>query len=167
MLAVGQQADMSKVDEILDRHKDTPGALMPVLRELQAELGWLSPEVLTRVAQRLDIPPSKVYGVASFYTLFATKPKGKYVVQVCENAPCHVLGAREIIRALEKSLGIKMGETTPDRQFTLEYTSCLGVCGVGPVISVNGEVFGNLTPDQIPGIIDRLRRQARAEEVRA
>jgi NADH:ubiquinone oxidoreductase subunit E len=155
---------MQKVDEILDRHKDKPGPLMPVLQDLQKELAWLSPEVLTRVAQRLDIHPSKVYGVASFYTLFATKPKGRHIVRICENAPCHVLGAPAVMREVERAAGAKMGETTQDGAFTLEFTSCLGVCGVGPVMEIDGEVFGNLTPAQVPAILGRFREMAAPKE---
>lgn len=159
------KVDIRKVDEIIDKYKDKPGPLMPVLQELEREFRYLGPDVLMRVARRLDIPPSKVYGIASFYTLFSLEPKGRYVISICQDAPCHVLGAQAVIKELEKQLGIGMGQTTPDRLFTLEHTSCLGVCGVGPVIEINGEVFGNLTPTQIPAILAKYREKAPAEEV--
>ncbi len=159
------KVDISKIDEILDKHKDKPGRLMPALQELEREFGWLGPDILIRVAQQFDIPPSKVYGVASFYSLFSLKPKGRYVISICQDAPCHVLGAQAVIKELEKQLGISMGQTTSDGLFTLEITSCLGVCGVVPVIDINGEVFGNLTPTRIPAILAKFREKAPAEEV--
>lgn len=152
-----QKPDPSRVNKIIDKHIQKQGALMPVLQDLQKELGWLSPEVLTIVAQRFKVPPSKVYGVASFYTLFSTTPKGRHIIRVCENAPCHVVGASAIIKELERQLGVKVGETTPDCLFTLELTSCLGVCGVAPVIDIDGEVYGNLKPSDIASILDKYR----------
>ena len=147
---------LAKVDQIIARHKDQPGALLPVLQAVQAELKYLPEEALVRVAIGLGIPLSKIYGVASFYTLFNLRPKAEHIIRVCESAPCHVRGAEEVIEALERALGIKVGEDTPDGRFTLELSSCIGVCGVAPAIMIDDEVFGNLTPDMIPGILARF-----------
>lgn len=147
---------LAKVDQAIARHKDQPGALLPVLHAVQAELKYLPEEALVRVAIGLDIPLSKVYGVASFYTLFNLRPKAEHIIRVCESAPCHVRGAKEVIEALERALGVKVGEDTPDGRFTLELSSCIGVCGVAPAIMIDDEVFGNLAPDMIPGILARL-----------
>jgi NADH:ubiquinone oxidoreductase subunit E len=152
-LATQSSAPAERVDRVLEKHLHKEGSLMPALQDLQKEFGWLSPEILSQAAKALNIPPSKVYGVASFYTLFATEKKGRHIVRICENAPCHVLGAPAVIKALENALGISVGETTPDGEFTIELTSCLGVCGVGPVIDIDGEVYGNLTPQQIPAVL--------------
>lgn len=148
---------LDRVDAILDQHHRDQGSLMAILREVQNELGYLPEEALARIALGLDLPLSKVYGLATFYTLFSTKPKGEFIIRVCESAPCHVEGAQEVIEALEQELGIKVGENTPDGKFTLELSSCLGICGVAPAIMVNDEVYGNLTPEMIPGIISKYR----------
>lgn len=152
------------VAAIIERHRGEPGNLLPVLREVQAELHNLTEDVLRQVAKGLGIPVSQVYGTASFYTMFNVKPKGKYIIRVCESAPCHVQGAEEVLAALERELGIKNGGNTPDGLFTLETASCIGVCGVAPAIMVNEEVFGNLTPEMIPGIIARFRAEAQGKE---
>lgn len=145
------------VQNIIDRHLQLEGNLLPILHAIQAELGYLPESAMAQVARALKIPLSKVYGTATFYSLFATHPKGEYVIRICESAPCHIQGAQEVIEALEKELGIKVGETTPDRKFTLELASCIGVCGVAPAIMINEQVHGNLTPAMIPGIIARYR----------
>lgn len=145
------------VQEIIDRHLGLEGNLLPILHAIQAELGYLPEPAMVRVARSLRIPLSKVYGTATFYSLFATHPKGEYVIRICESAPCHIQGAQEVIEALEKELGIKVGETTPDQKFTLELASCIGVCGVAPAIMINEHVHGNLTPSMVPGIIARYR----------
>lgn len=147
----------AKVSEILTKYSRRPDALVSILHDVQKEAGYLSEEAITEIASGLDIPVSKVYGVATFYTLFSTKPKGQYIIRVCENAPCHVLGAKAIVEALEKELGIPMGGTTSDGKFTLEYTSCLGVCGVAPAIMINEAVYGNLTPERVPLILKEYK----------
>ncbi|HEY3314574.1 MAG TPA: NAD(P)H-dependent oxidoreductase subunit E [Bacillota bacterium] len=148
---------LAKIDQIIAKHRDRPGALLPVLHELQAELRYLPEEALVRTAIGLSVPLSKVYGVASFYTLFNLRPKARHIVRVCESAPCHVRGAREVIEALEKAAGARLGEDSGDGRFTLEVTSCIGVCGVAPAVMVDEEVFGNLTPDMIPEILARFK----------
>lgn len=149
---------LAKIEESVREHEGRPDALISVLRKIQQALGYLPEEALVRVARTLNVPLSKVYGVATFYSLFAVgSRKGTYIIRVCENAPCHVLGAREVIRALEGELGIKMGGTTPDGRFTLEYTSCLGVCGVAPAIMINDDVYGNLTPQRVRAILSEYR----------
>ncbi|MEW6229272.1 MAG: NADH-quinone oxidoreductase subunit NuoE [Bacillota bacterium] len=147
----------AKIGEILKKHSWSKDALVTILHDVQKEAGYLSEETLAEIASGLDIPVSKVYGVATFYTLFSVKPKGEYIIRVCENAPCHVLGAKAIVGALEKELGISMGNTTPDGKFTLEYTSCLGVCGVAPAIMINDAVYGNLTPERVPVILKEYK----------
>ncbi len=154
--SVLSKSALAKVDQIIARHKDQPGPLLPVLHALQAEFKYLPEEALVRVAIGLDIPLSKIYGVASFYTLFNLRPKAEHVIRACESAPCHVRGAKEVIEALENALGVKVGEDTRDGRFTLELSSCIGVCGVAPAIMIDDEVFGNLTPDMVPGILARF-----------
>ena len=105
----------------------------------------------------MNIPLSRVYGVATFYSMFSVRPRGKYIIRICERLPCHIVGAREVIQAFEEALGIRVGETTENGKSTLEYTSCLGVCGVAPAVMINDRVYGNLTPakvEEIPASLD-------------
>ncbi|MGE5485969.1 MAG: NADH-quinone oxidoreductase subunit NuoE [Ignavibacteriales bacterium] len=145
---------------IIENHKMRKGALLPILSDIQKEIGYVSGSAMVQIAEALGIPASKIYSTATFYTLYATSPKGRNVIRVCESAPCHVEGAQAIVEALEKNLGIKMGGTTPDGLFSLEFTSCIGVCGVAPAITINDRVYGNLTPAMIPQILAAYRATA-------
>jgi NADH:ubiquinone oxidoreductase subunit E len=148
-----QKDSFPDVDRIVAKHADREGALLPVLREVQDLVGYLPEAVMKRVALGLGLSLSRVYGVATFYSLFYTKPKGLYVVRVCESAPCHVQGAQAVVEAIVEELGVSFGETTPDGRFTLEMVSCLGVCGVAPAVMVGDRVYGNLTPDTAVAVI--------------
>lgn len=159
----GCEAALQQAREIAARHRGEPGALLPTLHEVQREVKYLSPAVLAEVAKQLDIPLSKVYATATFYTLFNTKPKGQHIIRVCESAPCHVGGAERIIDELEHLLGVKPGETTADGVFTLEVTSCLGVCGVAPALMIDDRVHGNLRPGDLAKILGEYRLQAEKE----
>jgi NADH:ubiquinone oxidoreductase subunit F (NADH-binding)/NADH:ubiquinone oxidoreductase subunit E len=140
---------INQVDAIIARHKDQAGALMPVLQEVQEAVGYLPPAVQERIAAGLNIQGSEVFGVMSFYSMYTWKPKGKYVIRMCESPPCHVTGAENMLHALQKELGIGLGETTRDGLFTLEFTACLGVCEVAPAMQINEVVIGNLTAAKI------------------
>lgn len=150
------QRDQTKVGEILAKYRGEAASLIDVLHEIQDVYGYLPRESLERVAEGLSIAASKVYGVASFYSLFNTRPKGNYIIKVCESAPCHIKGAQEVNEAIQETLGIKPGETTSDSKFTLEFTSCLGVCGVAPAVVIGDQVYGNLTPARIKEILKQL-----------
>jgi NADH-quinone oxidoreductase subunit F len=140
---------INQVDAIIARHKDQAGALMPVLQEVQEAVGYLPPAVQERIAAGLNIQGSEVFGVMSFYSMYTWKPKGKYVIRMCESPPCHVTGPENMLHALQKELGIGLGETTSDGLFTLEFTACLGVCEVAPAMQINEVVIGNLTAAKI------------------
>ncbi|MGB9614737.1 MAG: complex I 24 kDa subunit family protein [Fervidobacterium sp.] len=118
---------------------------------------YIPPEVGEMIAEELNIPPSRVYEVLTFYTMFSTKPRGKYVIRVCTSLPCHVPGGREIVQFLKQKLGLDFGETTKDGLFTLEETGCLGLCGVAPVIMVNDQYYGDLTVEKVNEIIEELK----------
>ncbi|MGQ9921589.1 MAG: NAD(P)H-dependent oxidoreductase subunit E, partial [Desulfobacca sp.] len=134
------------------------GKLLPILHAVQDICGnWLPLEALQLVAKELDIPYGYLYGVMSFYTMFSVTPRGKYIIRLCESAPCHVMGADNIQEVLEAELGIKVGETTSDGLFTLEHTACLGTCEVSPAMQINEVVFGNLTTAKVKEIIDNYR----------
>jgi NADH-quinone oxidoreductase E subunit len=150
--AVSQEVDR-QLDEVIARHKDEPGALLEILHEAQRIFGYLSDDVLTAVSKKLGIHTSEAYGVATFYSLLSTKPKGKNIIRVCVSGPCHVMGSDSIVRSIEDELQIGVGETTADGLFTLETTSCLGVCSDGPAMMINDKIFGNLTREKVRMIL--------------
>ncbi|MEW6230904.1 MAG: NADH-quinone oxidoreductase subunit NuoF [Chloroflexota bacterium] len=154
-----EAADIALVREILGRHQPHPESLVSVLSQVNEALGCLTPTAMEEVASALKLPTSHVYSKATFYSLLSTVPKGRYVIRWCENAPCHVAGAARVLASLCQALGIGVGQTTADGAFSLETTSCLGLCDRGPAVSVNGEIYGDLTPEAIPELLQRLRRQ--------
>ncbi|HML41112.1 MAG TPA: NADH-quinone oxidoreductase subunit NuoE [Bellilinea sp.] len=127
--------------------------LIPILNEVNRKLGYLPPEALEEISQSLKEPKSSLLSVASFYRMLSTKPRGRHVIQFCESAPCHVVGGREVWERLQEELQLKPEETSPDGKWTLITTSCLGVCGVGPVMIVDEDIYGNITPQRIPEIL--------------
>lgn len=146
------------IREIVDRYKGVRGGLIPALHELQMICGnYLPEEALKELAEGLQIPFNEAYGVATFYTMFSIAPRGENIIRVCESPPCHLMGAESILEILQDELGIEVGETTTDGKFTLELTSCIGVCGVAPAIMINEEVYGNLTRDKIPEILKKYQ----------
>ena len=147
----------NRVDAVIARYQETPGALMPVLQEVQEIVGYLPQAVQERIAAGLKIQGSEVFGVLSFYSMYTWKPKGKYVIRVCESPPCHVNGAENMLEALQEELGLAVGETTADGCFTLEKTACLGVCEVAPAMQINEVVVGHLTRDKIKQVLADYR----------
>ena len=146
-----------RVDAAIARYQETPGALMPVLQEVQEIVGYLPQAVQERIAAGLKIQGSEVFGVMSFYSMYTWKPKGKYVIRVCESPPCHVNGAENMLEALQEELGLAVGETTADGCFTLEKTACLGVCEVAPAMQINEVVVGHLTREKIKQVLADYR----------
>lgn len=146
-----------KVCDIVDRNGRNPSRLIPILQAVQSEYRYLPEEILTFVATSLGISPAKVFGVATFYSLFTLKAKGKYLVRVCDGTACHVKGSTYLYDAICSKLGIsKDNDTTPDMLFTVETVNCLGACGISPAMVVNEEVFGQVTPERAVLIIDEL-----------
>ncbi len=148
---------IARTDGIIDAHHADPEALVEILREANEVSGHLSREQMEKIAKRVNLPLSKVYSVASFYSLISLVPLGKHVIRFCQDAPCHVVGGREVWEALEHELGIPFGETTLDGQWSLLTTSCIGACAVGPVMMVDNDIHGNLTPEKVHEIIARYR----------
>lgn len=147
------------VSEAIEKHGAHYDALIPILGEVNKVLGYIPAAALGEVRKQLNRPDDRVfisesqlYSLASFYSMFSTQPRGRHVVQFCESAPCHVQGGRELIKALQDALELKPGETSPDGRWSLVMTSCLGVCAVGPVILVDEDIYGNVTPEQLPMI---------------
>ncbi len=148
------------VCQILDKYQRDPGKLIPILQETQELYRYLPEQVLAFVATGLGISPAKVYGVASFYAHFSLAPKGKYVVHICDGTACHVKGSMKIKDALDKKLGTTTeNNTTSDMMFTVETVSCLGACGLAPVITINDKVHGQLTPDKAVSRIDEIQEK--------
>jgi NADH-quinone oxidoreductase subunit E len=143
------------VDLVINEFHAKKEELIPILLKINHELGYLSSNVLEQISERMHIPQSQVYSVASFYRLIYTKPTGRHVIKFCESAPCHVAGGREVWNKLQKELNLKSGETSADGKWTLTTTSCLGVCAVGPVMMVDEDIYGNIAPDQISKILGK------------
>ncbi|WP_333871110.1 NADH-quinone oxidoreductase subunit NuoE [Desulforamulus putei] len=137
-----------KLAQLLLKYKDTPGALIPVLQQAQEIFGYLSPELLKEISAGLKIPLSRTYGVATFYSQFHLKPRGRNIIKVCQGTACHVRGGSKVLEAIKSYVGVETGETSEDLRFTLETVACLGACGLAPVMMVNEETEGQLTPDK-------------------
>ena len=151
-----EQLDLSLLDPVFETYAGAEGALIAVLQQAQEIYSYLPAEVLTRIAERMRVPVSQVYGVATFYSQFFLTRRGEHVIRVCDGTACHVKGAPRVISALENHLGISAGETTPDYKFTLEVVYCLGSCGLAPVAVVDGQVMGHLIPDKIVDLVRKL-----------
>lgn len=147
----------TKICEILDRFGRDKSKLIPILQSVQEEYRYLPEEVLTFVAVSLDIPPATVYGVATFYAHFTLNPRGKFVIRVCDGTACHVKQSVPILEALRKRLGLsEIKNTTSDMLFTIETVSCLGACGLAPVMVINDEVHGQMTKEKAVELIDDI-----------
>jgi NADH-quinone oxidoreductase subunit E len=151
-----------KVKEIIDSYKETYDSsgeiLIPVLHEIQKMYSNSIPKKVAKdVAEYLNIPDSQISEVITFYSMLSFEKRGKYIIRVCESLPCHVNGGREVVEALKEKLKIDFGETTSDGLFTLESTSCLGICGVAPAMMINEEAYGNLNKEKVFSIIDEIK----------
>lgn len=142
-----------KLDNFIDALPTKDGALIQVLHHAQGIFGYLPKEIQLYIAKALNIAPSKVYGVVSFYSYFTTEARGEYKISVCLGTVCFVKGADKILAEFEKQLGIKSGQTTEDLKFSLDGLRCVGACGLAPVVVVNGKVFGQVKPEQVSEIL--------------
>lgn len=149
----GTPEQEEELRKVIDAHKHQEGALMQILQEAQDIYGYLPQEVQTIISDEMDIPLEKIYGVVTFYSQFSLAPKGKYRISVCLGTACYVKGAGNIHDKFKELLGIEDGECTPDRKFSLDSCRCIGACGLAPVITVNDDVYGRLTIDDLPGIL--------------
>lgn len=146
-----------KLAQVIQDHKEQKGALMPVLQEAQNIFGCVSEDVQKVIAEGLGVTLSEVYGVATFYSQFSLQPKGEYVCGVCLGTACYVKGSQAVLDKLCEELEIQPGDTTKDGKFTVQATRCLGACGLAPVMMINDDVFGRLTPAEIPGILEKYK----------
>lgn len=145
--------EKEKLLNIINKHRNDKGALIPVLQEAQDIIGYLPEEVLNLISKELNLPPSKIYGVVTFYAQFYLTPHGKYTIRACRGTACHVRGGKKIISTIKRITGLKEGETSSDLKFTFETVACLGTCALSPVIMINKDYFGKMTPKKVTTIL--------------
>jgi NADH:ubiquinone oxidoreductase subunit E len=143
------------VERAIQRYGASQDELIPILNDVNREIGYLPGEALDEISRQLRLPKSQLFSVASFYRMLSTKPRGRHVIQFCENAPCHIAGGRQVWQALVDELQLEPDETSADGKWSLITTSCLGVCGVGPVMMIDDDLYGNVNPQMIPDILAR------------
>jgi NADH-quinone oxidoreductase subunit E len=146
-------AAVQAVKVAIEKYGPSREELIPILNHINQEVGYLPQESLDEISVLLKVPKSQLISVASFYQMLSTKKRGKHIIKFCESAPCHVVGGREIFQTLKNELNLSTCGTTSDGNWTLETTSCLGVCAVGPVFMVDDDIYGNVTPEQVPQIL--------------
>jgi NADH-quinone oxidoreductase subunit E len=149
--------DLNALEPVFEEFAGQKGTVIPVLQQAQAIYGYLPAEVLKKISARMGVSLSQVYGVATFYAQFYLTRRGRNIVRQCDGTACHVRGAAKIIQTVEKDLGIKAGETTPDYRVTYEVVYCLGSCGLAPTAMVNDEVAGKLVPEQMLEIVRAMK----------
>lgn len=165
MEQIAQELDLTElVDKAVKECGARRDAIIPILSEINRALGYIPMAALPEIRRRIQAPDqgafvadSHVYSAASFYQMFSLRPTGMHVIRFCESAPCHVEGGRQVLRALEDELGLRPGETSQDKKWSLFLTSCIGVCSVGPVFLVDDDVYGNVTPERVPEIVAKYR----------
>jgi NADH-quinone oxidoreductase subunit E len=154
---------VTKVKAILGKYPNAKReSLIPILQDIQEACGYLSREMVNEVANYIDLPPAKIYGVATFYNQFRFQPLGKYHVMICRGTACHVKGSKKVLDMVVRALGIQPGQTTRDGLFSLGVVACMGACGLAPVISINGEFHAKVTPKKLSGIIAEIKEKEMA-----
>jgi NADH-quinone oxidoreductase subunit E len=143
----------ARIDEIIDKHHSEPSSLIQVLLEIQAEDHWLPPEALERVAERLQVPMTRIQHIATFYKAFSLVPKGRHEIHICVGTACHVRGAQRVLDTVQDLSGIKPGETDLDLKFSLETVNCLGCCALGPVLEIDGKTHGKMAPSRTADVL--------------
>lgn len=154
-------SDLSLLDTVLDTYANVDGSLITILQKAQEIYGYLPQDVIRHISEKTGIKPAKIMGVATFYTQFRLKPVGKYLIMLCKGTACHVNGSDLIERTITETLGIHDGETTEDGLFTLKNVACLGCCSLSPVMMINEETYGSLTPEKTKKILSELTAQAK------
>ena len=150
-----------KAKELIAACKERGGMLLPLLEDINAEYGYLPPEVLRMVARELDCPLSQLYSLATFYNVFRLEPRGRHLVQVCLGTTCYVRGGTMVLEKLERELGVREGQTTPDGQFTLESVHCMGCCSLAPAVRIDEDIYGRVRTDRIPRLLRKYREKGR------
>ena len=153
----GPRSDLSLLKSVLEEYASQPGSLITILQQAQDIYGYLPKDVMYHIAETVGTTPAEVVGVATFYSQFRLAPIGKYLIMSCQGTACHVNGSERISAAITQYLGIENGQTTEDGLFTLEHVACLGCCSLAPVIMINGEAYGSLTPDKVVTILKEIQ----------
>ena len=153
----GENPEKVQIDAILARYQGKKGSLIPILQEVQALYNYLPKDALEYIAASTGTPIAQIYGVVTFYSQFHLNPRGRNIIRVCQGTACHVRGGKVILQTIEKELGIKAGHTTEDLRFTLETGACIGACGLAPVMQVNEDTHGRLTPDKLSAILAKYQ----------
>lgn len=161
-----QEENYRKLDQVIERYKEQEGMLIRILQKAQDIFGYLPAEVQSYISEKLNMPISTINGVVTFYSLFSQEPQGKYTIGVCLGTACYVKGAQEVLDAIKEELQINVGETSMDGLFTLKETRCIGACGLAPVITIDDEVYGRLSPADIPGILYPYIKRNKKAKVR-
>lgn len=162
---VSEEELLARLDDVLNEYESKPGALIPVLQIAQGIFGYLPEIALKRIALRLGKSYSEVAGVVSFYSFFSTRPRGRHLMRVCLGTACYVRGGKRVLDAIKQKLGVDVGETTPDRNFTLEVARCFGACGLAPAIMVDDDVHHRVKAHRLDGVIEPYRRNGSAPVV--
>ena len=149
--------ERSEIDTIVQQYDGKPSAILAILQDIQAKNKYLPKETLEYLGEKLSIPLNKIYRIATFYRAFSLTPRGRHEINVCLGTACHVRGGQRILDQLKMELGIVPGETTPDRNFSLGTVNCLGVCAAGPVVAIDGEYFGKMSPVAVEGTLKKFR----------
>jgi len=152
------EIDWEKFSEIVETHKQKKWGLIPLLQKVQEHFGYIPPETIEPIAETLNLYPSSVQGVITFYAGFSTEPRGKCVLKICRGTACHVKGGKSILRVIQKDLDLQEGETSPDYQFTLETVACLGACFLAPAMMVDREYYGKLNPTKVTSVLGEYRK---------
>ncbi|MDI3477735.1 MAG: NADP-reducing hydrogenase subunit HndA [Thermoanaerobacterium sp.] len=147
---------VNKFKKVIDELKNVDGSLIAVMNEAQEIFGYLPIEVQQFISEEMNVPLTEIFGIATFYSRFTLKPSGKYKIGLCLGTACYVKGSAMVLEKLKEKLGISVGDVTSDGKFSLEATRCLGACGLAPVMMINGEVFGRLTPDDVDDILKKF-----------
>ena len=147
----------SEIDAIVEQYEGKESAILAILQDIQAKEKYLPKEALEHLGQRLQIPLNKIYRIATFYRAFSLTPRGRHEIHVCLGTACHVRGAQRIVDQVTQELRVRPGETTKDRNFTLGTVNCLGVCAAGPIIAIDGEYFGNMSPIKVEGVLKKFQ----------
>ena len=153
----GTKEQEEKLIAVINAHKDIKGSMMPILQQAQEIYGYLPIEVQKIIARETGGSVEEIFGIVTFYSQFKLNPNGKYAIAVCLGTACYVKGAQELLDAIEAEIGVKAGDTSPDGKYSVEATRCIGACGLAPVLTVNGEVYGRLTKKDIPGILAKYK----------
>lgn len=158
-----QSTDLTFIDGVLGKYADVPGSLITVLQKTQDIYGYLPKEAIEKISDRMNIPESEIMGVGTFYTQFRFQPVGKYLIMLCQGTACHVNSSQLILETIKDELHINDGETTEDGLFSLKCVACLGCCSLSPVMMINDNTYGSLTPDKTKQILKELREAAEKE----